>query len=232
MNPLLTVFVPAYNEQDNLEKSVKAIAGKLREMGVSFEILIVDDGSRDRTFEIAEGLQGELPEVRATRQAHNLGVGGAFLTAVREARGEWLILIPADLAMDISEICTYLDHREGADVVVGMRSNRSDYTFLRKIVSWANINAVRMLFGIKLHQFQYISMYRTDFLRSIKIQYWRSAFFLPEVLIKARDQGRRLVEVEICYAPRVSGEATGAKMMLILRTMRDMIAYKVETLIH
>jgi hypothetical protein len=85
---------------------------------------------------------------------------------------------------------------------------------------------------MKLHQFQYISMYRMDFLRSIEIRYWRSAFFLPEVLIKARDQGRRLVEVEICYAPRLSGKATGAKMMLILKTMRDMIAYKVERLLQ
>lgn len=228
MNPFLTVFVPAYNEQANLENCVRVVLGKLEELGVSTEILIVDDGSRDETGQIADRLASQSDPVRVIHHPRNLGIGGAFLTAARSARGEWLILIPADLAMDINELKTYLDHTGEADVVVGLRSNRSDYTLLRKIVSWTNIQAVRWLFGMQLHQFQYISMYRTSLLRQVEIEYWQSAFFLAEVLIKARDLGARLVEVEICYAPRVSGKATGARAALIIKTMRDMIAYRLH----
>lgn len=233
MSPYLTVFVPAYNEQANLEANVQAIWSKLTELGVDGEILIVDDGSDDGTPEIADCLNRENPSVRVVHHSQNLGVGRAFRSAVSEARGEWLILIPADLAMDLNELTTYLNHSNEADVVVGLRSDRSDYTFLRKIVSLTNILAVRLLFGMKLRQFQYISMYRLALLRQMEIQYWMSAFFLAEILIKARDLGKRLVEVEICYAPRVSGKASGAKMKLILKTMVDMIAYRIKrTLKH
>ena len=102
---------------------------------------------------------------------------------------------------------------------MGLRSDRSDYTLLRRLVSWTNIHLIQTLFGMKLRQFQYISMYRMEVLRGMQIEYSRSAFFLAEVLIKARDSGWRLVEVEIRYAPRLSGKPTGAKFKLVVLTV-------------
>jgi len=78
-----------------------------------------------------------------------------------------------------------------------------------------------MLFGIKVRQFQYISMYRMPFLRAIEIEYWQSAFFHAEIIIKGNALGKRITEVEVKYAPRVSGRATGAKLKLIVLTVRD-----------
>jgi len=74
-------------------------------------------------------------------------------------------------------------------------------------------------------QFNYISMYRLDCLREIDIEYWQSAFFFAEIMIKAQALGRRLVEVEIRYVPRTTGRATGAKAGLIARTVRDMLRF-------
>jgi hypothetical protein len=74
-------------------------------------------------------------------------------------------------------------------------------------------------------QFQYISMYRVEVLRQIKIEYWQSAFFLAEILIKAKALGYRLVEVEIIYTPRLTGRATGAKLTLVLRTVLDIFRF-------
>lgn len=218
----LTVLVPAFNEEAGLESSVTLLRTQLAQLGISFEILIVNDASRDRTGEIADELARCFPEVRVVHHPTNRGIGGGFLTGVAEARGEWLILIPADLAMDLAELSKYLRAAEDADVVVGIRSDRSDYSGWRLLVSWLNIRLIQLLFAMPQRQFNYISMYRLSVLRQMRIEYWRSAFFHAETLIKARDLGYRLVEVEVHYVPRASGRATGAKPGLILRTLRDM----------
>jgi len=225
MNPMVTVFIPAYNEVVNLATCVEVVLSELDALGVSAEELIVEDGSQDGTAGLADGLAQRDGRVHSLHHTHNLGIGGAFRTAVEYACGEWMIFIPADLALHPSELRRYFDAAPGADIVVGLRSDRSDYTLPRHLVSWTNIRLIQTLFGMKLRQFQYISMYRLSALRQIDIEYWTSAFFLAEILIKARDRGLRLVEVEIRYAPRVSGKPTGAKLKLIVYTVRDILHF-------
>lgn len=225
MKPQLTILIPAYNEQDNLLQCVEQISAKIQEVGLSAEFLIVDDGSRDQTGKLAEEIKAKRSDTRVIHHTRNLGVGAAFLTAIEHAHGDWLILIPADLPLDPNELRRYFEAAPEADVIVGLRSDRSDYSLLRRLVSWSNILLIRALFGMHLHQFQYISMYRLEVLKEIKIEYWRSAFFLAEILIKARDQGKRLVEVEIRYAPRLYGRPTGARLKLVTRTVLDIFHY-------
>ena len=221
MNPSVTVFIPAYNEAGNLAHCVEVVLAKMDELGKDAEILIVDDHSRDGTSQLADELARQYERVRCIHHARNLGTGGAFNTALGQARGEWMIFIPADLALHPGELGRYFEAAPQADIVVGLRSDCSDYTGPRHLVSWTNIHLIQALFGIKLRQFQYISMYRLDVLRQLEIEYWHSAFFLAEILIKARDMGCRLVEVEIRYAPRLSGKPTGAKLKLVLLTVAD-----------
>lgn len=225
MSPTLTVFIPAYNEQGNLANCVQVLLSKFTDLGIAVELLIVDDGSQDQTGALADQLAAQHPQVRVLHHPKNLGIGGAFVSAVSQAQGEWLILIPADLALNPDELARYLQVAPDADIVVGLRSDRSDYTLLRRLVSWTNIHLIRALFHMPLRQFQYISMYRLEVLQRMQIEYWRSAFFLAEVLIKARDLGYRLVEVEIRYAPRLSGKPTGAKLRLVVLTVIDIFRY-------
>ena len=225
MSPTLTVFIPAYNEAANLESCVQVLQEKLGALGVDAELLIVDDGSQDGGGALAEQLAGRWRNLRVIHHPTNRGTGAAFVTAVAAAQGEWMILIPADLALDPDELGRYLEAAPQADVVVGLRSDRSDYNWARLLISWVNIRLVQVLFGMHLRQFQYISLYRTAVLRQIEIEYCQSAFFLAEILIKARDLGCRLVEVEIHYLPRQAGKATGAHPALVLRTVRDIFHY-------
>jgi glycosyltransferase involved in cell wall biosynthesis len=224
-NPLLTVFIPAYNEEKNLKTCTDALLRQFAEYEIDFEVVIVNDGSTDGTGTLAEQISASHSNIRVVHHKKNLGIGGAFRTAVSEASGEWLILIPADLALEPSELRHYLQAATNADVVVGLRSDRSDYTLARQIISNVNIALIRLLFGMKERQFQYISMYRTAVLHNMEIEYWHSAFFLAEILIKARDMGKRLVEVEIKYVPRINGQATGAKFKLVMLTILDLFLF-------
>jgi glycosyltransferase involved in cell wall biosynthesis len=224
----LTVFIPAYNEEQNLLLSVQTIQAKLEEFTIAYEILIVDDGSQDLTGEIADHLADSIPQVRAIHHAKNAGIGAAFVTAVSHARGDWFILIPSDLALAPDDIKRYIAAVQQADIIVGLRSDRSDYTLTRRIVSWVNIKLIQTLFGMKEKQFQYISMYRTTFLQSITIEYWRSAFFHAETIIKGKALGKRIAEVEVKYLPRLSGKATGMKFKMVILTMRDIFRFWIK----
>lgn len=225
MKPFLTVFVPAYNEEKNLPQCVEILTNKLVELNVDAEILIVDDHSKDQTGVIADQIAAGYPNVRVVHHQKNEGIGGGFLTARANAKGEWLILIPADIAMEPEELARYLEKAQDADVVVGLRSNRSDYTLGRKIVSFINIRLIQLLFDVQIQQFQYISMYRMKVLQEMDIEYAHSAFFHAEILVKAKALGKRLVEVEIKYIPRSGGKATGAKFKQIALTVRDIFHF-------
>jgi glycosyltransferase involved in cell wall biosynthesis len=228
VKPFLTIFVPAYNEAGSLPGCVQAVLAQMEALNVAVEILIVDDASRDETGVLANKLAAQEGRVRVIHHPANLGIGGAFMTALQQAQGKWLILIPADLAIEPSELPRYLAAAPQADVVVGVRSDLSDYNLARKLVHKTNIFLVRHLFHMPLRQFQYISMYRMDVLRSISIEYWRSAFFLAEILIKAQALGYRLVEVDVLYAPRITGRATGAKLRLVFLTLWDLFRFWVR----
>jgi len=226
--PQLSVVMPAYNEEAGLAHNVGLLAARLEQLGVVFEILIVDDASLDRTGAIADALAAADSRVRAIHHPANRGIGGGFVSGVAAAAGAWLILIPADLALDLAELGKYLDAARDADVIVGVRSDRRDYSGYRLLVSWVNIRLIQILFGMRERQFNYISMYRLAALRRMKIEYWRSAFFHAETIIKAKTLGYRLAEVEISYVPRASGQPTGARPKLLIRTVREMLRFWVR----
>jgi glycosyltransferase involved in cell wall biosynthesis len=241
--PLLTVLMPAWNEEENLTANVPLLMHKLAELGVDYELLIVDDGSQDATPRLADELSAQEPRVRVVHHAKNQGIGRALYTGFEHARGRLTIFIPADLALELDEIETYLRAagvqlatRElyGGDrggtvddsrVVVGLRSDRRGTPLARRLVSWANIALVRLLFCMPVHQFQYICLWPTRLLQSISIDYPESAFLQAEVLIKARDLGYHLVEVQITYLPRTRGQASGARTKLVLKSALDMLHF-------
>jgi glycosyltransferase involved in cell wall biosynthesis len=155
----------------------------------------------------------------------NLGIGRALHTGFCAARGKRTIFIPADLAMRLDELPKYLAAARRADVVVGLRSDRRDTSWQRKAVGWINIALVRTLFGMPLHQFQYICLYPTRMLQEIAIDYPDSAFIQAEVLIKARDMGYSMTEITVGYLPRTGGSAKGARLDAIVKSARDLIHF-------
>ena len=224
MNPYVSVVVPAYNEELNLRRTVTVVAAKLGELATTFEIIIVDDGSTDGTPEIARELAEADRRVRILNHARNLGPGSGLFTGIKAARGDFVIFIPADLALDPDDLHKYIDASRRCDLVAGIRSDRSDYSLPRKFISIANIFLIKLLFGMKQRQFNYIHMYRTSMLREIDLDS-QSVFITAEIMIKARDLGRRIEEVDIRYVPRTGGKAACGNPGVVYEAARDLFGF-------
>ena len=225
--PDVTIVVPAYNEEASLAPTVRAVAAKLRELAKSYELLFVDDGSTDATADVARALAGEDAGVRLIQHERNRGPGSGVVTGIEQAAGEAVMFIPADLAMDLGDLHKYFEAAEGADVVVGLRSDRRDYSAFRKAVSVANIALVRLLFGMRLRQFNYIHLYRRPVLEAMEVES-RGVFMAAEILIKARDAGCRLTEVEVGYVPRTAGRASCGRPGVIAKAVWELARFWVR----
>ena len=223
--PHLTVFVPAFNEAEHLPHTLQQILAALPKHVPAFEVIVVNDGSTDNTSVIADEFAHQHACIQVIHHATNQGIGMGFVHAAQAAAGQWFILIPADLAMKLEELPKYLDAAQHADIVVGHRNDRADYSRFRKLVSWLNIGLIKILFRMEQQQFNYISLYRTAILKKMSLRYTDSALFFAEVLIRAKAQGYKLVNVWVDYVPREYGEATGSNWRLIARTVRDIIAF-------
>ncbi len=224
MDPYLSIILPAYNEEENLLNTVQLLKEKISPLVPSVEILIVDDGSTDRTGEIADGMAERDSIVRVFRHPTNQGPGSGVHTALPLARGEWIIFIPADIAIDLDQFQKYLEAAKECDVVVGIRSDRSDYSLLRKLSSVVYIALIKLLFNMKERQFNYVHMYRRNIFDHFHVD-MKGVFITAEIMIKARDAGFRLKEVEINYVPRVAGVATCGRPSVISRTIIDMFRF-------
>ena len=224
MRPYVSVVVPAYNEEENLRPTVEIVGAKLDELNTTFEIIIVNDGSADRTREIAEQICKDDGRVRLITPPHNIGPGSGVFTGIEAAEGEFVIFVPSDLALEPDDLKTYIDPSRDCDLVVGVRSDRRDYSIFRIFVSYVNIFLIKLLFRMKERQFNYISMYRTTMLNKINIES-RGVFITAEIMIKARDLGYRLREIDVRYVPRTAGAATCGSPETIFDTVKDLFGF-------
>ena len=224
LKPYLTVLIPAYNEAENISESIRTITRKLQDISCSFEIVVVDDGSTDDTAKIVKDIAYSKPFVRLCSHQSNTGPGSGIQTGIKEARGGFIIFIPADIAMDINQVSDFIDASKDADIVVGLRSDRRDYSLFRKFVSCVNIIAIKILFGMKQQQFNYISMYRSKIFERINVES-RNVFVTAEIMIKARDLGFKLREIEVGYLARKYGKASGASLKSIFTTAISMFNF-------
>jgi glycosyltransferase involved in cell wall biosynthesis len=146
--PILSVVVPARNEAESLPRLVGEIVAALRPLCSEredrkfrlggFEVLIVDDGSTDRTAEVLEGLRAEHPELREVRLRANVGQSGATAAGFRAARGTWIATLDADLQNDPADLASLWRMLPGHDVALGWREKRRDTWFRRAVSRWAN----------------------------------------------------------------------------------------------
>ncbi len=220
--PALSVIVPAFNEEALLDDAIRRLHGALAALRLSAEIIIVNDGSRDRTAAIADTLAGALPGVVACHQ-ENQGIGGAFRRGASVATGDYLILWPADMPAEPADLAPYAAQFGRADVIVGVRRARVGYNPLMAINSWLYPKLVATLFDLRLRDVNWIHAYRrAQFLQIHLTQ--RGIPMLAEALIRLRDRGASIVEVEVEMKARLGGVPSASRLRVMRRTLTGLFS--------
>jgi glycosyltransferase involved in cell wall biosynthesis len=221
----ISAVFPAYNEERSVRSTLARALDAMRSIGLPFEILVVDDASSDSTGRIAEDLARENPEVRVLRNPANLGQGAGIVLGFQQARYDLVIHNAMDYPFDLRDLGRMLPLLERADIVVASRDRRAGYTMRRKIMSVVNGTLLRLLFGLKLRDSNFVQLYRRAVWRSIRVESHSTAFLTPEALIRARDMGFRIVEMPARYHPRQTGKATAGSFRVVSRSVRDMLRF-------
>ena len=155
----ISIVVPAYNEAENIPLLVKATGDMMRKSGLACELIIVDDGSRDRTYEVACGLQKQHPFVRTVRHAQNRGITDALLSGFHHAAGDIFVFYPADLQYDPGEIPALVEPlRHGADIVTGWKTG----AYEKKFVSGVYNALSRWLFNVPVHDLNSVKAFHRE----------------------------------------------------------------------
>lgn len=220
----LSVVIPAYNEERNLAATIREVAGMLERRAWKFEIVVVDDGSTDGTARTVETLARENHGVVLSTNGRNMGMARAFLRGVEQAQGEWVMLIPADLAVDPDQIPGFMEVAGKADIVLGIRADRDDYSAVRKVVSRVNIFLIQTLFGMPQRQFNFVALYRRAIFESFPVGSV-SHFFHAEILIKARDAGFTIVEWDVDNVPRRYGRTSAGSPRVVARALKELLVF-------
>ena len=220
----LSYFFPAHNEEANLEGLVAEALDTLPSLADTFEIIAVDDGSRDRTAEIADRLAAANPDVvRVVHHPVNRGYGGALRSGFEASRYELLAFTDGDRQFrvaDLGRLTARLQAPDRPDVVVGYRIRRAD-PLIRIVYARTYKLANRVLFGLRVRDVDCAAkLFRREALDGVRVASG-GAFFSAELLIKIRNQGRSVVEVGVPHYPRTAGSPTGAKPSVIWRAVKD-----------
>jgi glycosyltransferase involved in cell wall biosynthesis len=222
--PRLTFFFPAYNEEENVAETVRRA---LTDVGPlvdgSIEVLIIDDGSTDRTPELADALAAADPRVRVHHQA-NRGYGGALRAGFENARGGLIGFSDGDLQFDLRDMSRLLERLDDPghplDAVIGYRVKRRDPP--HRIFIAKTYNAiVSVLFGLRVRDIDCaMKLFRREVFTGLPLT-TDSPFLSAELLIKLRARGERMAQVGVNHYPRAAGTNSGASFRKILRTFRD-----------
>jgi glycosyltransferase involved in cell wall biosynthesis len=218
----LSVFFPAFNEEDSIESTITAAVKILEQLPLKkWEVIIVDDGSKDKTGGISDGLVKKLPNTRAIHQK-NGGYGKALKTGFKSAKYDWVAFSDSDGQFDFSEITKFLEKADSADLILGYRLTRAD-PFLRSIYTYGWKSLAFIFLGLNVKD------YSCGF-KMIKKEVYEATLPLEgeekvtqiELLVKAKKKGFKFVEVGVHHYPRKFGTPTGANLRVVLKSVLDL----------
>jgi glycosyltransferase involved in cell wall biosynthesis len=218
--PSVSVVMPAYNEEDIIEEVARKCAGYLGGVCPDYEVVIVNDGSKDRTGEILDKLHAENPRIRPVHQA-NKGYGGALQMGFKSAIKEYVFFMDSDNQFDITELDRLIPHLGHVDVVLGYRKHRQDH-FGRKLNAFGWKCLVNSLFRLGVRDIDCaFKIFKRDKLQ-MALPESEGAMINTEMLVKLKRRHTPWVEVPVGHYPRVGGKATGANLQVILKAFGEL----------
>ena len=218
----LSVFFPTYNEEGNIEKVTLSTKKVLEKLATQWEIVIVNDGSTDRTKEISQGLSRGDSRIKVISHDPNRGYGGALKTGFSEAKYEWVAFMDSDAQFDFAEIIKFIEKKDEADLILGYRKNRAD-SFARKIFTFGWSSLARVLLGLTVRDYSCgFKMIKKEVYKKVQPLVGEEKVTQIEMLVKAKRMGFKFAEVGVSHYPRTSGTQTGAKLKVVVKSVFDL----------
>lgn len=217
----LSVFFPAFNDEKTIPRLIKKTARLLPKLTSDFEIIIINDGSKDNTAAGLAKLQKQMPFLRIVTHPVNKGYGAALKSGFKNARHDFIFYTDGDGQYDVTEIKKLVAKmKDGVDMVNGYKINRAD-NFLRKICGDSYSWLTKIVFGLKIKDVDCdFRLLRRRVLAKIKLEKNSGAICL-ELVKKIQDAGFKIVEVPVHHYPRTCGHSTFFNPRNILRTFRE-----------
>jgi glycosyltransferase involved in cell wall biosynthesis len=224
----VTVVLPAYEEAANLDATVRGVVRAVEALGLAFDVVVVDDGSRDATGAIADALAAEIGCVTALHHPVNRGYGAALRTGFAAATRPWIFFTDSDGQFDVSQLARLLPLAASADIVAGYRRVRRDPWHRRLYGVLFGRVLVRALLGVRVRDLNCaFKLMRRDLVQSLGLVS-DGALINAELLGKAMRAGARVVEVGVDHLPRRAGVPTGGRPDVILRALRELVQLRAE----
>jgi glycosyltransferase involved in cell wall biosynthesis len=220
----ISVFLPAFNEEENIERAVMESVNVLKDISDDWEVIVVNDASRDRTAEIADRLAQDIPNVKVIHHQKNTRLGGALRSGFTNATKELVFYTDADNPIDMRDLAKAVPLMAQADFVTGYRLNREE-PLKRKVYSRCYNWLIRLLFGLKVRDVNFsFKLVKQEVLKKARLRSMGS-FIDAELLIEARKYGFRIKEMGVRYYPRTRGESTLATPGVIFKILDELWVY-------
>lgn len=222
MENLVSIIVPAYNEEGNIELLVNKLFEMIENREENYEVIIVDDGSTDRTLEMALKMKELYPQLRIAKHRKNFGLTQALITGNSIANGDAIVLFPADLQFDVKDIPRLNKRlRDGFDIVTGKKIGKYEKKFVSKIYNYLS----KKLFNLPITDQNSIKIMKKIVLDSLTLRKdWHRY-----IVSLAIEKGFTVTEIPVKLYPRYSGSSkfTGFKRVII--GLFDLVAVKIQT---
>ena len=226
-NVSLSVVFPAYNEVGNIERTLPRAITALRDVVGRFEVIVIDDCSKDATYAVADELATRYPEIRLFKNDVNLRQGGTLARGFALAEMDYVTHNAMDYPFHFEDLPVLLRELPAADVVVASRKTYPGTSAPRRFVSLVNRALIRGLFGTRVKDYNFIQIYKKSVLDALPALSTATSFITPEKIIRAHHRGLRVVEVEVDYHRRDVGTPSSANVRNIRQALRDMVRLRI-----
>jgi len=225
----VSFFCPAYYDEKNIPLVVKDADKFLRKTAKKYEIIVINDGSPDKTGEIADKLAKKYKNMKVIHHKENKGYGGALKTGFMNAKYDYVMYTDGDNQYDVFEFNNLIPLLKNSDIVAGYVSKKA-ISKRRKLQSEIYNTLIFLLFGVYFKDINCsMKIFKRKVLENIEIKS-KSAFIDAEMIIKAKRKGFKIMRKEVTHKPRIHGIAGGSKLSVILPTIKEMMKLRLRIL--
>jgi glycosyltransferase involved in cell wall biosynthesis len=219
----LSIFFPFWNEEENVEDVVTKAKKTAEEVAEKWEIIMVDDGSNDKTLEIAQRLADKDKRLRVISHQPNRGYGAALVAGFTNARYDFVVFTDGDLQFDFSEVTKFIEKIKNVDIVIGFREKRRDKNLFKRLLLMYLLKVWdRMLFHFSYRDIDCaFKMFRRNAIEELMPLRSEGALVSTEILAKAVRKKLKIIEVGVTHYPRKLGHQSGANFQVIVRAILE-----------